>query len=802
MDVNDHHSESATPNLPAPRAPRYGASAGSDMLDLRGFLGILKRAKYLIVGVTALATVATAIVSKQLTPQYMAQATLVIELDNRNIVDIAKVDEGLVSTDVETLETESAIISSRGLARLAVDRLDLFADPEWNPTLPEAAPGDETAFSTRLPVVEQNQATPLWRRQLTNLRLAGFVVYWQQVQALLDSWGIAELLGLDSGEIDLAALDDIDIADLTNQITSDYLAGLSVEPRRDSRVVQVQYVSPDPEFAALAANTTVDLYLEAQSSAKTEATSQAAIWLQRQVSETQERFLAADRKLEQFRSDSGLTIIGGTVLPAQQLAQFSAELGRSRTELAEATARYDQVQRLLKVNPDQLATAAAVLNSSLVESLRVQELALDRRLAELRSQYREGHPQLIFAKAEQVDLRRGIASEIDKIAANLANERDIIQARVHAMEAEVSRLQGNLTDLSAAEVTLRSLESEAEASRSLFQTLLQRLKETGVQDGALQGSDARILDFAVIPINPFFPRKKVMVILAFFAAFALSLLFAVMREFLHPGFRSLAQTESETGMPTLGMIPTTAPAALFGRRTQPFRQFGTKRGYIYGEAIRTLRTNLMLSTSGHAPRTVMVASSVPNEGKTSVVLSMAAQFAETGRRVIVIDTDLRNPNIGRYMRGLRQLSGLSEYLKGQADLDDVIAQDEKTGVCYIAAGASVAQPPDLLGSPRMTGLLRALRDTYDLVILDSPPVLAVADALVLMAGVDAVTYLVRWEKTERAKAMAGIKATVEAGANIAGIVLTRVNVAKYAKYDDAESGLYFNRAYRNYYVQA
>ena len=427
---------------------------------------------------------------------------------------------------------------------------------------------------------------------------------------------------------------------------------------------------------------------------------------------------------------------------------------------------------------------------------------MDRRLAELRSQYREGHPQLIFATAERVDLRRGIAAEIDKIAANLQNERDIIQARVAALAAEVGRLQGDLNTLSAAEVTLRSLETEAEASRTLFQTLLQRLKETGVQDDALHGSDARVLDFAVIPLNSFFPRKKVMVILAFCAAFALSLLFAVLREFLHPGFRSLAQTEAETGMPTLGMIPNAPPAALFGRRTQRFRQFTAKQGFVYGEAIRTLRTNLMLSSHGDAPRTVMVASSVPNEGKTSIVLSMAAQFAETGRRCIVIDTDLRNPNIARYMRGPGHRGGLSDYLKGHVELDDVIDRDEKTGVAYIAAGAPAAQPPDLLGSPRMTGLLRGLRDTYDLVILDTPPVLAVADALVLMAGVDAVTYLVRWEKTERAKAMAGIKMTLEAGANIAGIVLTRVNVAKYAKYDDAESGLYFNRAYRNYYVQA
>ncbi|MHA1570639.1 MAG: GumC family protein, partial [Alphaproteobacteria bacterium] len=580
--MNGDHPDLATPNppvlpvLPVPpvqRAPRYGAAAAADMLDLRGFLGILKRAKYLIAGVTMMATVATAIVSKQLTPLYAAQATIVIELDNRNIVDIAKVDEGLLSTDAETLETEAAIISSRGLARLAVDHLDLLADPEWNPALPALASlENETAFNTRLPSwgigAEENQfadASPpqsLWRRQLTSLRLAGFSGYWQQLQALLDAWGVAEMLGLDIGEAESLALDDIDIEDLTIQIISGYLGNLSVEPRRDSRVVQVQYVSPDPEFAARAANTTVDLYLEAQSIARAEATNQAAIWLQRQVSETQERFLAADRKLEQFRSDSGLTTIGGTVLPAQQLAQFSAELGRSRTELAEATARHEQVQRLLNVDPDHLATAAAVLNSSLVESLRVQELALDRRLAELRSQYREGHPQLIFATAEQVDLRRGIAAEIDKIAANLENERDIIQARVTALATEVGRLQGNLSNLSAAEVTLRSLESEADASRTLFQTLLQRLKETGVQDAGLQGSDARVLDFAVIPLNPFFPRKKVMVILAFCAAFALSLLFAVLREFLHPGFRSLAQTESETGMPTLGMIPNTPPAAL------------------------------------------------------------------------------------------------------------------------------------------------------------------------------------------------------------------------------------------------
>lgn len=799
MSVDATHLQASPPRQ---QAPRYGAAAGAaDMLDLRGFLGILRRAKYLIAGVTMVATLATALFAKQMTPLFAAQATIVIEIDSRNIVDIAKVDEGLLSTDSETLETEASVIASRDMARMAVEQLDLIADPLWNPTLPqiETLAFSDAPFTTVLPWVTPQP--PLWRRQLQDFSLASFSGYWQQLQMALEAWGIADILGLatDDPAADFA---DADPETLMGRIVSDYLAGLSVQPRRDSRVVEVEYVSPDPDFAALAANTTADLYIRAQSQAKGEATDQAAVWLQRQVRETQERFLAADRKLEQFRSDSGLTTIGGAVLPAQQLAQFSTELGRSRTELAEATARHDQVQRLQTVDPEHLATAAAVLSSSLVESLRVQELALDRRLAELRSQYREGHPQLIFTTAERRDLRRGIAAEIDKIAANLENERDIIQARVGALESEVARLQTNLNDLSASEVTLRSLESEAEASRTLFQTLLQRLKETGVQDGALQDPDARILDSAIVPLNPFFPRKKVMVILAFCAAFALSLLFAVLREFLHPGFRSLAQTESETAMPALGMIPNTKPGSILRRRTQPFRQAATKRGYIYGEAIRTLRTNLMLSAHGRAPRTVMVASSVPNEGKTSVVLSMATQFAETGRRCIVIDTDLRNPNVARYMHGLNQLSGLSDYLKGHAELADIVAEDETTGVCYIAAGAPVSQPPDLLGSPRMEALLRALRETYDLVILDSPPVLAVADALVLMAGVDAVTYLIRWEKTERAKALAGLKMATEAGANIAGVVLTRVNVAKYAKYDDAESGLYFNRAYRNYYVRA
>jgi capsular exopolysaccharide synthesis family protein len=507
----------------------------------------------------------------------------------------------------------------------------------------------------------------------------------------------------------------------------------------------------------------------------------------------QAKLLESRNRLQEFRRSSGLSGTPGPSLPAQQLAQLNTQLVDARARMAEARARFEQVQQLLE-NPGRIETAAAVLDSDLIEQLRVQEIRLNRKVAELETQYRDSHPKMANARAELRDLQDRIQAEVSKIAENLRNEYDVAQVRVRNLEAEVAELQAEIEDLNDAEVKLQALQSEVDANKELYQTLLQRLKETDVQEDSVQEPDARIINMAQPPGGPFYPNKKIFVAMAFIVSAGLAVSLAFLVEYLDAGYRSLSQMETQTGFPTFGMIP----AVKLRRHQRPHGTLALRQGSVFAESIRTLRTGLALTPGGNPPRLIMMTSSVPEEGKTSTTLSLAAQTVQTGRRCLVIDCDLRAANLATYL-GYPDRLGLSDFLAGNARLEEILETDPESGVHFIAAGSRVAHPDELLGSSRMENLIQALVREYEMVILDTPPVLAVSDALLLARRAEATIYLVRWGKTRRELVQRGLKQLVGAGAPMIGLALTYVDLRKQAAYEYADSAPYYGKAYRKYY---
>ncbi|HUC61329.1 MAG TPA: polysaccharide biosynthesis tyrosine autokinase, partial [Alphaproteobacteria bacterium] len=310
--------------------------------------------------------------------------------------------------------------------------------------------------------------------------------------------------------------------------------------------------------------------------------------------------------------------------------------------------------------------------------------------------------------------------------------------------------------------------------------------------------DARIISRATVPGGPYYPRKNLMVMAALIVSAVVGMALAVVTELFDQGFRSLGQIESATGLPTLAMIPALKEGESEGKR--PHEVAVERPNSSYGEAIRTLRTGLLLTRIDHPPRTIMLTSSVPGEGKTSLALSLACSAARSAQKAIVIDCDFRHPNMHNYLEYPNK-TGLTDFLAGQASLEDVVEIDPRSGVHFITAGSRAPNPVDLLGSQEMKKLLARLSSLYDIVVIDAPPVLPVSDALVLVRIVDKTVYLVRWEKTKRDTALNGLKMLVEAGADIAGICLTQVDLKKHAQYYYSDSGYYYASGYKNYYVE-
>ena len=733
------------------------AALEEESLDLRRIAATLRRRKIMIGAIAVIGTVVMTLYVGGITPLYKAETEIVIEPERKKIVNIDQVAQNL-SSDWLTPPTEAAIIRSRDRALLAVQRLDLVHNPAFNPSLRPPAPG----------------ALDVARAWLsTALGAIGIEFTWLKKPAPTQ-----------------AASRELTPEDLVDA----YLGGLEAIPQERSRLIKIVYTSIDPVIAAAAANAAATIYIESQNEAKTQATREANAWLDRRVNEVREQIVEAQQKRDEFRRNAGIVQIGDLTVNAEQLGQLNLQLLAARTARQQADARYAQILKLQE-NGSPLESAPDVLSSPLIQNLRLQEIETARRIAELKTQFRDGHPKMILAKAEMADIHTKLQAEISKIATQLRHEAELTHASETNLQAEVKRLEQQVEQQNDAKVTLDGLEADLQTWKQLYETLLSRYKETEVQDSTLQRGDAQVISPAIPPGGPFYPQKKLLIAVAFLASLVIGTILAIAIELLDFGFRSLTQIEALTGLPTLGMMP------LISRKRsspRPHQIATSKPGSIYGEAVRTVRTALLLSDAERPPRTLLVTSSVPNEGKTATALSIACQSVQSEKRCIVVDCDLRQSAIHAHL-GALNTRGLSDYLRGKASLEEIIEADTDSKVHFISAGTRVPNPTDLLGSAQMRRLVQALSETYDFVILDTPPVLAVSDALVMVRYADATLFLIRWEKTRRQAAVSGLKLTLEAGANLAGVVMTQVDVKRHAQYNYADSGYYYG-GYAKYYT--
>ncbi len=739
--------------FPGPDDPRLSGvdafAAEEEQLDLAYLLGVLRRRKYLIAGIMFLVTSFTALFVTQITPLYEAEALLVLEENQQNVLNIDAVTQGL-RTDYYTNETEAAVIGSRELAVKAVQRLELVNDPLFNPYLLPAKPG-----------------------------LVGSIRNWLTETEAEDPWA------------DFSAKEK---RALTLEITTDsYLAGLEVSPSFTSRIIAVRYSSTDPQTAARLANTAAEIYILDQLETRGAATVRATDWLNERTDQLRRRVIASEGRLDEFRRASGIVETGGTNVYQSQLADLSSELIVARTKRAEAEAQNNQMKKLLAASGN-IESAAAVINSPLIQRLREQESQLLRKIAENRTQLREGHPRMALAIDELKDLRANIATEVNKIALNLGNELEIAHVRERNLAAEITLLQEKIGEQADAEVTLNALESEVQANKQLYETILNRFQETKVQDEELIQANARVISRAVEPGSPYYPKKRLMVIAALFASMIGGIALAFVLEYLDSGFRTTEQLENALGQPVLGIFPHLRDGKA------PHKVALERPNSVFGEEIRRIRTSLALSSVHGMPRTIMVTSSVPGEGKTSAAIALAVSAARSGQKCVLIDCDLRHPSIAGLL-DMKSGLGLSTHLTGQAGLSNIMEVDVRSGLRVIPAGPAVPHPADLLGSQEMRTLLRRLGELFDFVILDAPPLLAVSDALVLVRSVDKTLFMVRWAKTDRNTVKAGLKQLIETGADLGGLILSLVDMRKSAQYEFGRSNYYYE-SYDRYYKEA
>jgi capsular exopolysaccharide synthesis family protein len=712
--------------------------------------------KTIFIAVFVFIFIAGTVVLYQLTPKFTTETKILVGIDKAKVVDVEAVLSGNLGTD-SAVKSETEVLTSKGLAKKIITKLGLLNMEEFNPNLKEKSFFADISPST-------------W--------------FSDEFKASIGLLSKKEPLTEEETEERLMAT-----------ATNIYLSKLKAAPVRGSQVISVSFESPDPKLAAQITNTHADSYIIGQLEAKFEATQKASSWLNEQLSGLRSKVEASERAVEVYRKDHGLSKgTNESGLVGEQLSEINSQLIIAKAERAEKAARLTQVTQLLR-NGTDIETASEVLSSTLIQNLRQEEAELQRKVSEMSVELGAKHPKLIRINAEILDLRGKIKSEITKIASGLKNELNIASTREASLQSSLQSQENKSGSHREEEVQLRALEREANANKVLFETFLNRFKETSSTQG-MEEADARVISAAEVPVSPSFPKKNMMLALIAVLAVISGTAVIFVLEMLHPGLRTPEEIERFLGIPAIALLPQ------IDKKLDPFNYVLDKPHSSLSEALSSLRVSLMLSDPDKNVQTVMITSSLPGEGKSTTALSLARSTAFSGQKVIVIDADFRRPTIEKKLNIQSNAKGLTDYiLAHDGKYTDFIFKDDRTNMYIMTKGkADYVNPVDILSSHKMEAFLLELKQNFDLIIIDTPPVMAVTDARVLASLVDKTLFVVNWDKTPRQVVKTGLEELLKANPSIAGIVLQQVNFKEYSNYSYGESGYYYNYSkYGQYY---
>ena len=564
-------------------------------------------------------------------------------------------------------------------------------------------------------------------------------------------------------------------------------------------IFSISVTSVDPARAAKLANAVADAYVVDKLDARFEAAKRASAWLSDRLVELRKQLREFEEAVAQFRAEHGFVQNSANVtLNQQQLSELNAKVVAAKSEVAEKKSRLDLL-RSIEQKGGNIQNLPDLPNSSALSSLRSQEAGISQKEADLATRYNDRHPLVVNVRAERRDVERAIANELRRMAANVNNEYELAKAREQAIERTFQEVTGQTGIDDRTAITLRELERTAAVNKNLFEDFLQRAKITQEQS-TFEAREARVITPAMAPDSPSYPRKgQVMAI-----ALALGLLLGVggawAKEKLNVGFTTPRQIEQMLEVPLLASVSGMESRDLtVNGRVIPIPLYPAALPLSrFGEAMRSLRSGIQMTDVDSPPIVIQLTSTVPSEGKTTIALSLALSAAASGLKVLFIDADLRRASASRFFGREKDL-GLVDLLLGTVNPQDAIKFDADKNTWVLSAGGKTQNPTDLLSSERMKTFIANCRETFDFVVIDTPPVGPVIDPVVISQLVDKIVYVVRWASTARELVQQSMQ-RLPGHKKVAGVVFNQVDdrlAQKYGK--DAYQYYYGARDYKKYY---
>lgn len=736
----------------------FGNSTSENaQLSIKRIIDIVQRRLLVIFLGFLLTFLAVAALTFSQSPTYTATTQVIVETEEKNVINIAGVTTGL-GADTAVIDTEVEVMGSIALLEKVVRKNGLVENEEFNPFIREPA----TGFGARAKSV---------------------------VKSVIGS--------SDEDEDPFEGLSEEEKKESIERTVVENLArNVKVSRVGTTFILMVQVDSGNPETAAMLANAIAEQYRINQLDEKLEATKIAADWLSENVEELANEVEAKQRRVEDFRARSGLLEAAGTRLTEQNLTFLEADRARIKSELDEARSKFENVQNTQATGGD-VTSLAEVLDSPIIADLKSQRAAVLRRQAELLTTYGPRHPEMQRVRSEAADIDEQISSEVNRIVARLSQAVLIAERQLNEKNRQISGERNELARNNKNTVELKALERDARTSEELYEEFLSRFKETRPQNDIAE-ADARILSRASIPDSPSSPKTLINLILGVLLGGIVGSALALLLEMFDTRFSDGAEVHRKLGIPTISSVPQISSAGFLGMFGKNPAEFMIENPFsAYSESVRILRAAIAFSDIDKETKTVAVTSSLPDEGKTSLTLALGRMSAMSGSRTLVIDGDFRRRQL-TIAAGVDPEIGFIEHLFGVGTMEEVIMRDSASNLHLLPLSLEGHTPHDVFGTRAFDDLLEKLREHYDLILIDTGPLLFMAEARVIAGKSDQSILILRWRSTTSVAARQSLNLLKSFNANILGIVLNRVDTKRRRHYKDPSTK---NKAYKKYYTR-
>ncbi|HKM26775.1 MAG TPA: polysaccharide biosynthesis tyrosine autokinase [Thiopseudomonas sp.] len=716
-----------------------------DEIDLLKLWQTIWRRKWSILTLTVIVMMVTTLIVLSLTPIYRAAATMLFEQKQSQVVSIEQL-YGVEGSGNDYLQTQFELLKSRSLAERVVRELNLTEHPEFDP---------------------RQQPEPLINFSISDL---------------IGSLSIDKLIP-GTMPSDLEKTEEEIEEQIFDSVTRAFMTRINIEQQGKSQLVQVQVDMADKVLAARAANALATGYIESQMEARLEMSASATAWMNNRMTELRSKLKSAEDVLQAYREKENLVDMGGvSAISAAELSATSDRMVDARRNRAEAESMYRQVQSMRGASLDRLASVSAVLSDPLVVQFKTSEAKAKSKVEELSKRYGARHPAMEAARTELAAAQASLRGQVEQVVAGIERNYQLAVANENSLRASVNANKAQIQNISRKEFKLRELQREVESNRALYDTFVTRLKEASATSD-LDSATARVVDTATVPVAPIKPKKALIVVLATFLAGLVGVGLVLLLEALNNTFKSTDEIENTLNLPVLGLLPLVDKKD----RSEVANLFNTDSNKSFSESIRTIRTSMVLSAIDGQHKTIVVTSSVPGEGKSTVAANLAFALGQM-ENVLLVDADMRRPTLAKNFSFPVGTPGLANLIAGTAKLEECIKN--VGGVDMLSAGAVPPNPLELLSSPRFSEVIEYLREKYDRVIIDSPPTQAVSDALVLGSLANALIYVVRSDSTAKPLVIKGIGQLLQSNAPVTGIVLNQVDIKKAMKNGYNYAGYY------------